>query len=69
MLRRRPHQYVFARQGGRRVHVVRDDRINQAWCGAELAGPEYLARLVPPGERCTATGCRSRWPALLHVVG
>lgn len=69
MLRRRPHSYVFARQGGSRVHVVRDDRINQSWCGAELTGPEYLARLVPEHERCQAAGCRVRWPAMLRVVG
>lgn len=66
VMRRRPT--VYARQAGRRVHVARGDRINQAWCGAEVHGPEYLARLVPLGERCTASGCRQRWPALLSAV-
>ena len=68
MLRRRPHSYVFARQGSVRVHVANDSTPGRAWCGAELNGPEYLARLVPEHERCLAAACRTRWPANLRVV-
>lgn len=66
---------VYARQGGTKVHVAKPGLVDsnghgiEARCGAVLHGDEYLARMVPPADRCQAPACRKAWPAHLRSVG